>query len=142
MSETEARPRAITVACWLLIAGAVVLLAGGLIAATVTFDALRSAAPATVSDDTLRRYAHLYSGAGILFSIAAVALMLLALRARGRDPRFRRAALALSLAIVVLVVLAAVFSGTHILALLSLLPIIAGIVVLNRPSSVDWYAGG
>jgi hypothetical protein len=47
----------------------------------------------------------------------------------------------LGLTIVVLVGLAAVFAGTHILALLSLLPIVVGTLLLNRPNVVEWYAG-
>jgi hypothetical protein len=49
--------------------------------------------------------------------------------------------MALSLAIVVLVAVAAVLSGTHILALLSILPIIVGTLLLSRPAVVEWYAG-
>jgi hypothetical protein len=63
-------------------------------------------------------------------------------RARIRDLRSRRAAMALGLAIVVLVAVAAVFSGTHILALLSLIPIVIGTLLLSRPAVVEWYAGG
>jgi hypothetical protein len=69
MSVSESRPTGLTAAFWLLLVGAVLLLAGGLMAATVGFDALRQAAPPAVSDDALRNYARLYRGAGILFSI-------------------------------------------------------------------------
>jgi hypothetical protein len=141
MSVSESRPTGLTAAFWLLLVGAVLLLAGGLMAATVGFDALRQAAPPAVSDDALRNYARLYRGAGILFSIAAAALGVFAVRARDRDPRFRRAVMTLGLTIVVLVGLAAVFAGTHILALLSLLPIVVGTLLLNRPNVVEWYAG-
>jgi hypothetical protein len=136
MSVSESRPTGLTAAFWLLLVGAVLLLAGGLMAATVGFDALRQAAPPAVSDDALRNYARLYRGAGILFSIAAAALGVFAVRARDR-----RAVMTLGLTIVVLVGLAAVFAGTHILALLSLLPIVVGTLLLNRPNVVEWYAG-
>lgn len=140
MSAPASRPTALTAAFWLLIAGAVLLMAGGLMAATVGFDTLRQAAPPTVSDDALRNYARLYRGAGSLFSVAAAALAVFALRARDRDPRFRRAAMTLGLTIVVIVALAAVFAGTHILALLSLVPIVVGTLMLSRPNVMDWYA--
>lgn len=141
MSSTDSRPAAVTAAFWALTVGAVVLLAGGLMAATVGFDSLRQAAPPTVSDSDVRNYARLYRGAGALFSVAAVGLGVLAVRARDRDPRYRRSAMSLGLAIVVLVGLAAVFAGTHILALLSLLPIVVGVLLLSRPSVSEWYAG-
>jgi hypothetical protein len=142
MSETESRPSAVTNACWLLVIGGVLLIAGGLLATLVSFDSLRQAAPPTVTDEALHDYARLYRSAGILFGLAGVALVWLAARARRRDPRARRAAMTLGLTIVVLVALAAVFSGTHILALLSLLPIVVGTLLLSRPTVLDWYAGG
>lgn len=141
MSDTDSRPAAVTAAFWALMVGAVLLMAGGLMAATVGFDALREAAPPTVSDEAVRNYARLYRGAGALFSVAAAGLAVLAVRSRERDPRYRRAAMSLGLAIVVLVGLAAVFAGTHILALLSLLPIVVGALLLSRPSVSEWYAG-
>lgn len=140
MDVNDSRPAAVTAAFWALLVGAVLLMAGGLIAATVGFDSLRQAAPPTVSDDALRNYARLYRGAGILFALAAAGLAVLAMRARDGDPRFRRAATTLGLAIVVLVGLAAVFAGTHILALLSLLPIVVGTLLLGRPGVAEWYA--
>ena len=141
MTHPAVRPSAVTVACWLLVLGAVLLMAGGLLAALVNVDSLRQAAPAAVTDDAVRSYARLYRGTGALFATAGVALSWLAIRARNRDRRARRAAVALGLVVVVVVAVIAVFAGTHILALLGLLPIIVGSLLLNRPSVVDWYAG-
>jgi cytochrome bd-type quinol oxidase subunit 1 len=141
MTAPESRPGAITTAFWLLVVGAVLLMAGGLLAATVSVDAIRQGAPPSVPDEAVHAYARLYRGAGILFSLAAAALAAFAVRARDRDPRFRRAALALGLTIVVLVAIAAVFAGTHILSLLSLVPIVVGTLLLSRPGVVEWYAG-
>ena len=141
MSATHTRPAAVTAAFWALVGGAALLMAGGLMAATVSFDSLRQAVPATVSDDAVRDYARLYRGAGILFSISAAALAAFAVRARARDPRFRRAAMTLGLTIVVLVGAAAVFAGTHILALISLVPIVVGTLLLSRPNVVEYYTG-
>jgi len=140
MSETESRPAAVTTAFWLLIVGAVLLMAGGLMAATVSFDALRQSHPATVSDQALRNLLRLNRGVGILFAIGGVALAWMAARARDRDPRFRRATVALGLTIVVLVAVASVYGGS-ILALLSLVPIVVGTLLLSRPNIVEWYAG-
>lgn len=135
------RPAAVTTAVWLLALGGLLLLAGGLIAATMSFEALRQAAPPTVSDAAVQEYARLYRGAGILFALAGAALTVFALRCRGRNPRVRRATMALGLAIVVVVAVAAVFAGTHLLSLLSLLAIIAGTLLLSRPGVVEWYTG-
>lgn len=139
MSET--RPSAVTAAYWLLVLGAVLLMAGGLLAGLVSFDSLRETAPATVTDDAVRAYARLYRGTGVLFGLAGVALVWFAGRARRRDLRSRRAAMALALTVVVVVALAGVLSGTHILALLSLIPIVVGALLLSRPGVVEWYAG-
>ena len=137
MTASESRPRAGNAAFWLLVTGAALLLAGGLMAVIVGFDTLRRGAP-TVSDDSIRNYLRLYRGAGVLFGIAAAALARLAMRARGGDSRYRRAATGLGMAIVVLVAVAAVFLGTVTTpALLSLLPIIAGTLLLNRRVQPD-----
>lgn len=141
MTAPEFRPGVVTAAFWLLIGGAVLLLTGGLLAATVGFDTLRSAAGPSVSDQSIRDYLRLYRGAGILFSLAAAALAVFAIRTRNRDPRSRRATISLGLAIVVLVAIAAVFAGTHVLALLSMVPIIVGTLLLGRPAAADWFSG-
>lgn len=135
------RPGAVNVACWLLVAGAVLLTAGGLLAALMSFDALRQAVPATVADDSLAAYARLYRGTGALFAIAGLALAWLAARARNRDRRSRRAAVALALAVVVLVAVVAVLVGAHVLALLGMLAIAVGALLLTRPAAARWYAG-
>ena len=137
MTASGPRSGAASSAFWLLAVGAVLLMLGGVMAATVGFDALRRAAPPTVSDQSVRNYLRLYRGAGVLFALAAAALAGFAARARAGDARYRRAATALALAIVVVVAIAAVFAGTHILALLSLLPIIAGTLMLNRRVQPD-----
>ena len=92
MTAPESRPGVVTGAFWLLLGGAVLLLTGGLLAATVGFDTLRQAAGPSVSDQSIRDYLRLYRGAGILFSLAATALAVFAIKARNRDPRSRRCA--------------------------------------------------
>lgn len=141
MSAAESRPAAATTAFWLLVAGGVLLVLAGLITATVSFTTLRNAQPPEVSDQSIYDMLWLNRGVGILFGVAGLALIWLAVRARNRDLRFRRAAMTLGLTIVV-VVAAASFYGGHILALLSLVPIVTGTLLLSRPSVVDWYANG
>lgn len=141
MSETESRPSAVTTACWLLVIGAVLLIAGGLLASLASFDTLRKAQPPTVPDESVHHLVTMNRGIGILFVLAGVGLVWLAARARRRDLRYRRAAMALALTIIVLVSVASVFAG-HILALLSLVPIIVGTLLMSRTGVLDWYAGG
>ena len=138
MSET--RPSAVTTAYWLLVLGAALLMAGGLITASLGFETVRRTQPASVTDESVNALLWLNRGIGILFMLSAVALGWLARRARRRDPRFRRAAVGLALAIVLVVAIASVFGG-FVLAPLALVPIIVGTVVLSRPAVVEWYAG-
>ncbi len=143
MTAHDARPAGPGAAFWLLVVGGVMLMLGGFMAATKSFDALRQAAPATVPDQAVRDYALLSRSAGVLFCIAAAALIALAVRARGPDPRFRRAAIALGMAIVVIVAVAWVLAaGTNVLALLSLLPIIVGTLMLGRTATPERHADG
>ena len=138
MTASDSRPAAVTTAFWLLVLGAVLLMAGGLMSATLGFDTLRRSAPQTVTDETVRNYLRLYRGAGVLLALAGAALAAFAARARDGDTRFRRSATGLSLAIVILVSIAAGFGlRIHILSLFSLLPIIAGTLTLNRRARPD-----
>jgi len=141
MSVNRVRPAAVTRAIWLLIGGSVLVAAGGLVAAAVSFDTLRQVAVASVPDETVRSTLWLYRGVGTLFVLAAAGLVFVAVRTMGGDIRFRRATTALALAVVVVVSMSAVLVGTHILALLGMLPILLGIVLLGRPAAVAWFAG-
>lgn len=135
----DARPAVVTAGFWSLVVGAALLCVGGLATATISFDALRQAAPSTVTDHTVRSYLLVYRGVGLLFAASGLALGALAARARRRDPRFRRSAVVLALVIVLLVGVAAVFAGISILALLSLLPIIVGVLLLSRAAAINWF---
>lgn len=141
MTDGGARPAVVSGAVWSLVIGGVMLAAGGLITAGVSFDTLRQVAPGSVPDDSIRASLWLYRGVGALFVLAAAALIALTTRAGRREVRFRRATVALAMAITLVVALAAVLVGTQILALLSLVPIIAGIVLISRPVALAWFAG-
>jgi hypothetical protein len=119
----QARPRSVDIAFWLWVVGAMLLIIGGLIAATANI------APA-------------YRGVGAIFVVAGAGLAYLSGRCRNGDPRFRRAALALALAVVVMVGLSAVFGVVHVLSLLAVLPLVAGAVLMTRPTSSAWFAAG
>lgn len=141
MSESDARPGVVTGAVWALLIGGVLLAAGGLITAGVSFDTLRQVASASVPDESIRASLWLYRGVGILLTAAAAALISLAVRAGRREIRFRRATVALGLAVTVVVAVISAVAGTHILALLSLVPILIGTWLLTRPAAVQWYLG-
>lgn len=103
---------------------AVLLIVGGLLTATVD-----PALPAV------------FRGGGLIVVLAGVGLAFLAGRVRTRDRRFERAAVALSLAIVVAVALIVVFGVTHVLTLLALLPLIAGMVSIRSSGAQAWFDG-
>jgi hypothetical protein len=115
MSAPQSRPRAVTAAFWCWVAASVLLMVGGLIAATAAIPIM-------------------YTGGGVITALAGAGMAFLAGRARSGDTRFRRAAVALSLTIVVLVALLAVFAVVHVLTLLGVLPLIAGTVLITRPA--------
>ena len=120
MTAPQSRPRAVTAAFWCWVAAAIMLIVGGLIAASV------SALPAV------------YRGGGIITVLAGAGIAYLAGRSRKDDTRYRRAAIALSLVIVVLVAIASVLGFTvHVLTLLAVLPLIAGTVLITRPSAAS-----
>jgi hypothetical protein len=138
-SPAPSRPRIVEYAFWLLVVGAVLLIGGGLLAVTLSFDSVRAAAPSSISDQNLNSYLQLHRGAGVGCVLVGAGLGFLAGRARSGDPRFRRATIGLAVAVVVVVGAMAVFVGIHVLALLSLLPIIVGMLLLTRPAATAWF---
>ena len=121
MSAPLPRPRPVTAAFWCWVVAAVMLIVGGLITASVSLPPV-------------------FRGAGVLTALAGAGMAFLAGRARTGDARFRRAALALSLAIIVLVALVAVLGGVvHILTLIAVIPLLAGLALITRPVAAAYY---
>src|SRR6478672_10993445 len=89
------RPRIVNVAFWCWLAAAILLIAGGLLTATVDLPGLPG----------------VFRAIGVLSAVVGVAIALLAGKTRTRDPRFRRAALSLSLATVVVIALIQMSTG-------------------------------
>jgi len=118
MTAPQSRPRVVTAAFWCWVLASVMLMAGGLMAATVNLN-LPTA----------------YRGAAILTVVAGGGMALLAGKSRGDDVRFRRAAIALSLTIVVLVGLTAAFGVVHLITLFAVFPLLAGAVLMTRPGA-------
>jgi hypothetical protein len=116
MSAPQSRPRVVTAAFWCWVAASFLLIIGGLIPATLAVSGL-------------------YRGIGVITALAGVGMAFLAGRSRTGDTRFRRAAVALSLAIVVLVAVLGVLRIPSVLTLLAVIPLIAGTVLITRPSA-------
>jgi hypothetical protein len=120
MTAPQSRPRVVTAAFWCWLVAAILLIVGGLLAASV------AALPMV------------YRGGGVITALAGAGVAFLAGRGRKGDTRFRRAAVALSLTIVALVALVAVLGGAvHMLTLLAVFPLIAGTVLITRPAAAS-----
>lgn len=142
-SPTPSRPRVVEIGFWALVAGAVLLIVGGLLAATVTFETARSAMDADVTNEKVRDYLTVYRGLGIGAVLAGAGLAFVAGRARRGDAKFRRATVALSLAIAVVLVMLAAGAGVgQPVTLLALVPIAVGTVLLTRRGASDWFESG
>lgn len=142
MTATESRPRALTIAFWLLIAGSVLLMAGGLLALTFGFDALRQVVSPAISDAAVRQLLNFRRAAGAVCVVAGLGLAFLAGKTRSGDVRYRRAALGLGLTLIVLVGVLQVFVNIGLVTLLSLPPIIVGTLLLTRPAVAAWFDPG
>ncbi|KUI06948.1 Uncharacterised protein [Mycolicibacterium flavescens] len=116
MTAPAPRARVVTAAFWCWVVAAVMLMLGGLIAASVNLPPL-------------------FRGAGVLTAVAGAGMAFLAGRSRAGDVRFRRAGVALALTVVVFVVLLAMRGVVHIVTVLAVLPLLAGAVLITRPSA-------
>jgi hypothetical protein len=124
MTAPQSRPRVVTAAFWCWVVASLLLIVGGLMAASVNIPVA-------------------YRGAGVVTAIAGAAMAYLAGRTRRGDVRFRRAAIALSLTIVVLVSLlgaSAILLGGAVatVTLVAVFPLVAGTVFITRPAVSSW----
>jgi len=126
-------------AFWLLLFGALLLVVGGLLMASMNFATIRNVVPVSVTDTQVHNALVYQRGVGVVCVLAGAGLGFLTGRTRRGDARFRRACIGLALVTVVLVALAAVFAVIHVLALVSLLPIIVGALLLTRPAVAAWF---
>ncbi len=138
--STHSRPRLVDAAFWCFVGGAVIMIVGGLLAATASYDAARAAIPSAMSDDRVRSYLTVYRLTGIGAVLAAGALAFLAGRARRGEGRFRFALLGMAFALVAVVLLMAIGVGVaQPLILLGLLPVLVGAALMTRPAARAWY---
>jgi CDP-diglyceride synthetase len=124
MTAPHPRPRVVTAAFWCWVAASILLIVGGLMAATVNIPVA-------------------YRGAGVITALAGAGLAYAAGRTRNGDSRFRRAAIALSMTIVVLTSILAVAAqmlggAVATLTVLAVIPLIAGTVLMARPAAASW----
>jgi hypothetical protein len=139
-SPPAKRPRLVDVAFWCFVAGAVIMIVGGLMAATASYDGARATIPTTVSDERVHSYLTLYRGMGVGSVVVGGALAFLSGRARRGDARFRLATLGLGFAAVAVIGVFAIGVGVaQPLILLSLLPILVGAALFTRPAARTWY---
>jgi hypothetical protein len=139
-SPTSPRPRLVDIAFWLLVGGAVLLILGGLLAATVSYETARSAIGPEVSNEQVRNYLTVYRGLGIGSVLAGGGLAFVSGRVRRGDPNFRRVTIGLAIAIAVVLVLLAAGGGVaQPVTLLSLVPIAAGAILLTRRGAAGWF---
>ena len=121
MTATQPRPRIVSIAFWCWLAGAILLILGGLL---LVF----SHGPAPV----------FFRGAGGVWIVSGALLSYLAGRARNGDTRFRRAAVGLSVALAVLLALFSVMTS-GLVWLFVLVLVMIGAVLVMRPAAQQWY---
>ena len=120
--------------------GAVLLILSGLWAFTTDFDALRSIAPSSVTDQQIRSFLTFYRGAAVLSIVLGVAVGYLAGRTRRGDNRFRRATVALSLTIVVILLLCILVLRLVLpLSIFAAIALMTAAVVATRSTAVAWF---
>lgn len=138
---TPARPAIVNIAFWLVLAGAVLLLAGGLLGLSSAISTPRDAFGPDLSDGEVRSIMIMRGGISGLLLITGLVLSFLAGRARNGDLRFRRSVVWLSVVLVVLVfvlTLLAPFAITP-LALFGVVPVAIGATLFMRPAATDWF---
>ena len=117
MTAPPPRLRVVTAAFWSWVVASVMLMVGGLIAASANLPAPLRAA-------------------GVLTVLAGGVMAFLAGRVRtSGDVRFRRAAVALALGLIALVALMAAFAAVHLLTVLAVVPLLAGALLITRPQA-------
>ncbi|MCF6386436.1 hypothetical protein L2K20_05590 [Mycobacterium sp. MBM] len=135
------RPTLVNIAFWLVLAGSVLLLAGGLLGVSSAIGTPRDAFSPDLSDGEVRSIVVMRGGVSALLLITGLVLSFLAGRARNGDLRFRRSMVWLSVVLVALVfvlTLLAPFAVTP-LALFGVVPVAIGATLFMRPAVSDWF---
>lgn len=135
------RPAIVNIAFWLVLAGSVLLLAGGLLGLSSAISTPRSAFSAELSDSEVRSIVVMRGGISGLLLVTGVVLSFLVGRARTGDLRFRRAMVWLAVVLVALVFVLALLAPFAIapLALFGVVPVAIGATLFMRPAASDWF---
>lgn len=141
--STAPRPRIITIAFWLTMVGAVLLLAGGILGITTSLTTPESAFPAMGAGQA-HRILLMHGGVGAVLAVAGLGLSFLAGRTRNGDKRFRRALAALAGGVVFIVFLLALFApyNLELPALIGVVPVAIGATLFTRPAAAEWFEDG
>ena len=141
--STAPRPRIITIAFWLTMVGAVLLLAGGILGITTSLTTPESAFP-SMGEGQAHRILLMHGGVGAVLAVAGLGLSFLAGRTRNGDKRFRRALAALAGGVVFIVFLLALFApyNLELLALIGVVPVAIGATLFTRPAAAEWFEDG
>lgn len=140
MTSSQNRPKVVDAATWSMFVGAIMLIAGGALAAAVDGDAIRSAAVGVLAPDQAETLVLAHRIGGVLVVAAGLGIGFLSAQARRGDERYRRSGVVLSVSTVFAVLVITVFLGSHLLTILGMLPVIVGALMLTRPSARAWFA--
>ena len=126
-------------AFWLWLAGAVLLVLGGLQAAMLNFDTVDSSTGGGVSDDQVRSYLLFFRGTGVLCILLGIGIGYLARRTRSGDSRYRRATVTLSLAGAAFLVAWSWMAWLPLPALIATLALLIGAGLATRTPALAWF---
>jgi hypothetical protein len=148
MTAIPPRPRVVNAAFWTTIAGAVLLVIGGLQGLTSAFSAFRAVYPMSASDDAVRQVLLIHRAFGAVCIVVGLGLGYLAGRTRSGDYGLRRALLGLSVAFVLVIFVGVLFMPAlfaspvlELPLLISVIPIAVGATLLTRPVASAWFDG-
>ncbi|MGU3501228.1 hypothetical protein [Mycobacterium sp. C31M] len=138
---SPARPTIVNIAFWLVLVGAVLLLAGGLLGLSVAFSAEDAVFGKNTSADAVQTLRILLGGLSVLWALVGMALSFLAGRARNGDLRFRRVVVWMAVAVVVMVFLLTLLAPFTITlpVLFGVVPLAIGATLFMRPAASDWF---
>jgi hypothetical protein len=132
----SARPRVVTAAFWCSAVGAILLIAGGSLAVTISL----TTAPAVAQKLHVHTLALTVAGAISVF--AGLALGFLSGRTRNGDDRFRRPQVGVSIGVAMVVVYLIFNQLSRYLTwptFFGIIPAAVGAVLLTRPAAVAWF---
>ena len=135
----SSRPVSVSVAIWLWLVAAFVLILFGLLAATTSADHIREQLAQNSDPAKADSIELLLRGIGVGSLVVGVVVGLLAGPVRNGDPRFRRALVTLS-GVFALLAMATVLLGLTpgVLLIVPILLVVAGVLVY-RASARDWF---